>query len=76
MHRMSALRAEDVEEGKGKGPPKIPCSGLRNELLDCLRGSDCVRIVSILINSLIPGNHLQNTNSSCLGKYIRPCIFP
>lgn len=49
---MSALRAEDVEGGEGKGPPKIPCSGLRNELLDCLRGSDCVRIVSIPI----PGN--------------------
>lgn len=49
---MSALRAEDAEEGEGEGPPKIPCSGLRKELLDCLRGSDCVRIVSIQI----PGN--------------------
>ena len=45
---MSALRAEDVEEeGTGGGSGGVPCSGLRRELLDCLRESDCVKIVSV-----------------------------
>ena len=44
---MSALRAEEVEDGKGEGSGGVPCSGLRRELLDCLRESDCVKIVSV-----------------------------
>ena len=46
---MSALRAEDseLEEGEGKAEPSVPCRGLRKELLECLRGSDCVRVVSV-----------------------------
>ena len=42
---MSALRAEDVEERKSDSS-SVPCSGLRKELLECLRASDCVKIVS------------------------------
>ncbi|CAI8032225.1 Cytochrome c oxidase assembly factor 5, partial [Geodia barretti] len=37
-------RAEEVEDGKGEGSGGVPCSGLRRELLDCLRESDCVKI--------------------------------
>lgn len=46
---MSALRAgegEEEEEGK-REQSSVPCSGLRKELLDCLRESDCVKIVSL-----------------------------
>ena len=48
---MSALRAEDVEEREGTG---VPCSGLRRELLECLRESDCVKIVSVPQFSHLP----------------------
>ena len=37
------MEPEDQEE-ENKGP-KPACSGLRKELLDCLRESDCVRKV-------------------------------
>lgn len=43
---MSALRAEDVLEREKEENSDVPCSGLRKELLDCLRESDCVKIVS------------------------------
>lgn len=41
---MSALRAEDVEVKEGKGEASVPCGGLRKELLQCLRDSDCVKV--------------------------------
>ena len=44
---MSALRAEEVEEDGKREGGGVPCSGLRRELLDCLRESDCVKIVSV-----------------------------
>ena len=42
---MSALRAEDVEVQEGEGEASMPCSGLRKELLQCLKNSDCVKVV-------------------------------
>ena len=44
---MSALRAEEAGEGEGRAG--APCSGLRKELLDCLRGSECVNVVGVCL---------------------------
>ena len=53
---MSAVRADGSEgeltESRGA---EVPCSGLRKELLECLRGSDCVKVVSVFTRPREPG---------------------
>ena len=41
----------DEEDSEEKGPAKA-CSGLRQELLTCLKESDCVKVVGTVIAAM------------------------
>ena len=67
---MSAVRAVG-SEGELTEPrgADVPCSGLRKELLECLRGSDCVKVVSVFALSRGIGLPLFTRNQGFRGCF-------